>query len=190
MIKESKYLIKIPESNVSVFYCQNRKVIFINSSKKTYLINLKLKLYFINSGAFYVTDIPFSYGSTKEKKNLKTLQGTTYSMLTKIFYEISYKVYTKLRLVGIGFKSFNVSCGDLKLIEFRLGYSHKIYFKVPNDLKITCCNSTVIFIEGSSLNKVTQTASILRGYKIPDVYKGKGILYKNEIISLKQGKKV
>ena len=49
---------------------------------------------------------------------------------------------------------------------------------------------TKLFIYGDSYQNVMQTSSFFRSYKQPDSYKGKGILYNNEKIILKEGKKI
>ena len=49
---------------------------------------------------------------------------------------------------------------------------------------------TKLFIYGNSYRNVTQTAALIRSYKKPEPYKGKGILYETEKIVLKEGKKV
>ena len=78
----------------------------------------------------------------------------------------------------------------MDLLHFKLGYSHQIYFKIPTKLKISCLKTTQIFIFGYSYLFVTQIASLLRSYKAPEPYKGKGIIYTTEKMILKEGKKV
>ena len=57
-------------------------------------------------------------------------------------------------------------------------------------MNVYISKSTIIYISGNSLNNVTQITSNIRSYKKPEPYKGKGILYFNEKIKLKPGKKV
>jgi large subunit ribosomal protein L6 len=73
---------------------------------------------------------------------------------------------------------------------FKLGYSHSLYFKIPEQLIIFCLKFTKLFIYGNSYQNVTQIASLIRSYKKPEPYKGKGILYETEKILLKEGKKI
>jgi large subunit ribosomal protein L6 len=61
---------------------------------------------------------------------------------------------------------------------------------VLNNLNVYSHKATTIFISGSSNQNVSQTAALIRSYKKPEPYKGKGILYDNEKIVLKEGKKV
>ena len=74
---------------------------------------------------------------------------------------------------------------------FKLGYSHLIYFKIPEDINTFCVKFTKLFIFGNvPYQKLTQVTSQLRDCKKPEPYKGKGILYYGETIKLKKGKKI
>ena len=73
---------------------------------------------------------------------------------------------------------------------FKLGYSHPIFFKIPNNLQIFCFKFIKLFVWGNSYKNITQTSALIRSYKKPEPYKGKGILYEGEKIVLKEGKKV
>ena len=72
----------------------------------------------------------------------------------------------------------------------KLGYSHDIYLKIPRNLEISSLKFTKLFISGFSYGKITQTAALIQSYKYPEPYKGKGILYENQKIQLKEGKKI
>jgi len=76
------------------------------------------------------------------------------------------------------------------VLHLKLGYSHNIYIKVPKTLKIFCLKANKFFIKGDSYTFVTQIAAVIRSYKTPEPYKGKGILYSTEKITLKEGKKI
>ena len=92
-------------------------------------------------------------------------------------------------MVGVGYKVF-LHPQINNLLQFKLGYSHLIYYKLPENMNVSISKSTIIYVSGDCLNTVTQTASNIRSYKKPEPYKGKGILYFNEQIKLKPGKKV
>jgi large subunit ribosomal protein L6 len=76
------------------------------------------------------------------------------------------------------------------LLTFKLGYSHFFYVKVPKDLQLNCFTKTKFSIFGNSYNEICQLGAKIRDKKIPEPYKGKGILYENETITLKEGKKI
>jgi large subunit ribosomal protein L6 len=77
----------------------------------------------------------------------------------------------------------------MTLLHFKLGYSHYVYFKIPKNLEIFCLKANKLFILGDSYSFVNQVAALVRSFKIPEPYKGKGIIYTTEKITLKEGKK-
>ncbi len=97
-----------------------------------------------------------------------------------------YKGYLlKLQVLGIGYR---VTYDD-NTLNFKLGYSHNIEFKIPSHISVYITRSNKIILIGSNLSEVSQLASKIRQLKVPDNYKGKGIRYVNENIILKEGKK-
>ena len=132
----------------------------------------------------------FEQISNNSDKKIKALQGTTVALIKKCLVESSYIIYEKLKLVGVGYRVFPLSTLNSKILIFKLGYTHPIYFKIPENLQILSLKFTKLFIYGTSYKEISQISSIIRSYKKPEPYKGKGILYYNEKIILKEGKKV
>ena len=185
-----KSIIKIP-NNISVLYCAKKKVIIVIGPLKTKSLKLKIKILMSNKKKkIKISSSFFSKVSNNEKKKIKAIQGTTVALIKQLIVETSAKFYKKLKLIGVGYRVFNDENFKNKLLLFKLGYSHFIYFKIPVNLKIFCLKLTKLFIYGNSYKEITQIASIIRTYKAPDPYKGKGILYDNEKIVLKEGKKI
>jgi large subunit ribosomal protein L6 len=121
------------------------------------------------------------------------LQGVVGSLIKQSLLEVSIPTCKKLKLVGVGYKVFDPKTqtkDNSRLLHLKLGFSHSIYYKIPKDITINVNQSTKLFISGYNYNKVYRTASVLRSFKTPEPYKGKGILYANEVITLKEGKKV
>lgn len=185
-----KYIIKIPRE-LSVFYSEKKRVITIVGPLKKKSLKLKTQLFVSSKKKLIgVTSKPFQNISINEKKQLKVLQGTTVALLKQTILEVSVLFCKKLQFMGVGYKVFLVEVSDRKLLQFKLGYSHDIYFKIPENITIFCLKSNKIFISGNFYEYVSQIASLIRSYKTPEPYKGKGILYENEKILLKEGKKV
>lgn len=137
-----------------------------------------------------VSDVPFSQISNDKMKKIKAVQGTTLALIKQLSIETSAIIYQKLQFVGVGYRAFQVNGFENKLLLFKLGYSHPLYFRISKKLRIFCLKLTKLFISGQSYQTVNQTAALIRSYKKPEPYKGKGILYVNEKIELKEGKKV
>jgi large subunit ribosomal protein L6 len=90
----------------------------------------------------------------------------------------------KLVIQGIGYRA-EVKGKNLVL---NLGYSHPIEFSIPSDVQISVDKDGKISISGADRARVGQIAAIIREYRSPDRYKGKGIRYEGEHIALKEGK--
>jgi len=186
----TRHIIKIP-SDVKVFCCDKRKVVFVKGSKGKKILQLPLKIkIFNNTSTLLVTNLMFTELSNHKKKTKKSLRGTTIALLKKTFLEVSTVLYKKLNLIGVGYKAFVINQGGLNLIHFKLGFSHSIYFKVPKNIKVSCNKSDKLLISSNDYFQVSQTAATIKNLKFPEPYKGKGISYSNEKIILKEGKKV
>jgi len=187
---EKKYFVKIPK-NVSMYYCEsNHLIVFVTSFIRKTLV-LKTKVIFEKKNRILkITRTPFFDISNNERKKLKIVQGTQVSLLKQALFDISFTFCKKLNLIGVGFRVSTLKILEINLLHFKLGYSHQIYFKIPTNLKICCLKTNRIFIIGYSYLFVTQIASLIRSYKIPEPYKGKGVLYSTEKIILKEGKKI
>ena len=91
-----------------------------------------------------------------------------------------------LKLTGIGYKaSLNLEKNELIL---KLGFSHVISLQIPSFITIVIIKSNII-MRSHQLDALMQYAALVRSYKVPEPYKGKGILYKGEKIRRKEGKK-
>jgi large subunit ribosomal protein L6 len=127
--------------------------------------------------------------SNNQKKKLKAVQGTQVNLLKQMLLDISSFSCKKLNLIGVGFRVVILKTTRMTLLHFKLGYSHYVYFKIPKNLKIFCLKANKLFILGDSYSFVNQVAALVRSFKIPERYKGKGIIYTTEKIILKEGKK-
>ena len=152
---------------------------------------MKLKVLVSNKEKIIkISSLPFSKISNNKKKKIKAIQGTTVALIKQLILETSTTFYKKLKLIGIGYRVFNDENFKDRLLLLKLGHSHPIYLKIPIKLKFFCLKLTKLFIYGNSYQEITKIASIIRANKIPEPYKGKGILYENEKIILKEGKKI
>jgi large subunit ribosomal protein L6 len=91
----------------------------------------------------------------------------------------------KLELVGVGFRAAVVG----KALNLTLGFSHPVSVSIPEGINIETPSQTEIVVKGIDRQKVGQIAAEIRGIRPPEPYKGKGVRYANEKITLKEGKK-
>jgi large subunit ribosomal protein L6 len=185
-----KHIIKIPK-NISMYYCDTTHVLICANSFAQKALTLKTKIIIERKKRLIkITREPFLTISNNEKKKLKAIQGTQVNLLKQMLLDISLFFCKKLKLVGVGFRVSTLKLSNLSLLHIKLGYSHCIYFKVPKNLDIFCFKTNKLFILGYSYLFVTQIAALIRSFKVPEPYKGKGIVYTTEKILIKEGKKI
>jgi large subunit ribosomal protein L6 len=187
---KKKYSIKIPK-NIQVIYCDEKNVITFVGPLHTKSLRLSIKLFLISpSNLIIASKIPTGGKSAISLKNVSKMQGTTIAKIKQTLIEITYKLYNRLHFVGVGYRVFPHEKLSNQ-IYFKLGYSHLIYFKLPTNVSTYCQKFVKLFLFGEcSYTSLTQTAAQVRNCKIPEPYKGKGILYDQEKIILKKGKKI
>ncbi len=115
----------------------------------------------------------------------KSLQGLHTSLLKKKIIGILQGFKLNLYLKGIGLKA-SISKNNLIL---KLGYSHVIELAIPKNINVSIHQPTVILLSGIDWGEITQYAAKIKHLKKPEPYKGKGILFKNENLLRKEGKK-
>lgn len=96
----------------------------------------------------------------------------------------------KLNLIGVGYRALLINESNQKFIQLRLGYCHSVYLKIPSGIIVHCPKPSKIIILGNCQYSVNNFAFKIRSYRKPDPYKGKGVLYSNETILFKEGKKL
>lgn len=115
----------------------------------------------------------------------RALWGLTRMLVANMVIGVTNGYKKQLEINGVGFKAA-VSGTNLVL---NLGFSHPIEFPIPAGITITV-EKNVVTIAGIDKQLVGETAAIIRRYKKPEPYKGKGIKYIDEVIHRKAGKVV
>jgi len=111
--------------------------------------------------------------------------GATRAHLANMVKGVTKGYEKKLELVGVGFRAQVQG----KVLNLTLGFSHPVNFPVPEGITIETPSQTEILIKGIDRQKVGQVAAEIRDLRPPEPYKGKGVRYSNEQITLKEGKK-
>ncbi len=134
--------------------------------------------------------VDFSDGSIKcspqaERKEGTAIVGTTRALLANMVTGVSAGFEKKLQLVGIGYR------GQVKgkTLNLALGYSHPIEYTPPDGITLEAPTQTEILVKGIDKQQVGQVAAIIRGFRPPEPYKGKGVKYANEFVVRKEAKK-
>jgi large subunit ribosomal protein L6 len=119
------------------------------------------------------------------EKRARMLWGTTRALVNNMLTGVSKGFTVNLEINGVGYRA----AVQGKTLTLQLGYSHDVTFPIPDDVKITCEKPTSIAITGADKQRVGQIAAVIRAYRRPEPYKGKGIKYDTETVRRKEGKK-
>ena len=111
--------------------------------------------------------------------------GTTRALLANMIKGVSEGYERKLELVGVGYRASMAG----KALNLSLGFSHPVVFNAPEGVTIETPSQTEILIKGSDKQSVGQVAAKIRAFRPPEPYKGKGVRYAGERITLKEAKK-
>lgn len=112
------------------------------------------------------------------------LYGLTRTLINNMVIGVSNKFERVLQLQGVGYRA-QVRENNLIL---NIGYSHPILIVIPSGITIKIEKNGEIIISGFEKELIGQLAATIRSKRPPEPYKGKGILYKGEIIKRKVGK--
>ena len=111
--------------------------------------------------------------------------GTLRALLANMVKGVSDGYERKLELVGVGYRASMAG----KSLNIALGFSHPVVFEAPEGITIETPTQTEILIKGADRQVVGQIAAEVRAIRPPEPYKGKGIRYADERVSLKETKK-
>ncbi len=120
-----------------------------------------------------------------DAREQRAIHGTTRQMIHNMVVGVSEGFSKELEIIGVGYQA-QVQGTRLRL---QLGYSHDIYFDMPEGITVTA-NRTEVKLEGIDKQLVGAVAAKIRSFRPPEPYKGKGIRYKGEYVRSKQGKTV
>jgi large subunit ribosomal protein L6 len=113
------------------------------------------------------------------------LAGTTRAVVNGLVTGVSKGFERKLNLVGVGYRAQAAG----KALNLTLGYSHPISFAVPEGVTIETPTQTEIVVKGANKQQVGQVAAVIRRFRPPEPYKGKGVRYSDEVVVRKEAKK-
>ena len=124
--------------------------------------------------------------SSSRKTNFsKAAAGTFRSLIQNMVIGVTEGYVKDLELIGVGYRAKSQG----KTLNLTLGFSHPVNYEVPEGIEISTPSQTEISISGMDKQKVGQVAAELRAIRPPEPYKGKGVRYKGEQITLKETKK-
>lgn len=118
-----------------------------------------------------------------EEKNHRALHGLTRALVANMVQGVT-EGFKELEIVGVGYRA-QMKGAKLALT---LGFSHPLELDPPAGISVECPSATQIVVSGINKEHVGEFAAKIRGYRLPEPYKGKGIRYAGEHVRRKAGK--
>lgn len=120
----------------------------------------------------------------EQKKDSRALHGLYRTLINNMIIGVSQQFDLTLILKGVGYRA----AVQGKEIVLNLGYSHPVKINIPNDITVEVVQNTTINLKSCDKEALGLFAANIRAWRLPEPYKGKGILYKDEKIIRKAGK--
>jgi large subunit ribosomal protein L6 len=120
-----------------------------------------------------------------ESREANAMSGTMRQLVNNMVVGVTKGFEKKLTLVGVGYRA---AAQGAKL-NLQVGYSHPVNKDMPAGITVATPAPTEIVIKGADRQKVGQVAAEIRAIRPPEPYKGKGIRYADEKITIKETKK-
>ena len=114
----------------------------------------------------------------------RSLHGLTRSLINNMIIGVKDEFKKELEINGVGYRVAKQGNN----LNLTLGYSHPVIFEAPEGITFDVPNQNQIVVRGIDKELVGQTAAVIRTKRLPEVYKGKGIKYADEVIRRKEGK--
>ena len=119
-----------------------------------------------------------------DERRSKSLHGLTRTLINNMIMGVQQEFTRELQINGVGYR-VQKQGNNLNLT---LGYSHPVIFEAPAGITFDVPNPNTIIVKGIDKELVGQTAAVIRTKRPPEVYRGKGIKYADEVIRRKEGK--
>ncbi len=126
-----------------------------------------------------------SFVPANESAEANAMSGTMRALVANMVQGVSKGFERKLNLVGVGFRAQ----AQGQKLNLQIGFSHPVVKDMPAGIKVECPTQTEILIKGADRQVVGQLAAEVRAIRPPEPYKGKGIRYSDEKVTIKETKK-
>lgn len=115
----------------------------------------------------------------------RAMAGTMRALTNNMVKGVSDGFEKRLTLVGVGYRAQ----AQGRKLNLTLGFSHPVEFEAPEGITLETPSQTEVVVKGADKQQVGQVAAQIRAFRAPEPYKGKGVRYSDERISLKEAKK-
>ena len=114
----------------------------------------------------------------------RSLHGLTRTLINNMIIGVKEEFKKELEINGVGYRAQKQG----NKLVMNLGYSHPVEMEAPEGVTFDVPNQNQIIVRGIDKELVGQTAAVVRTKRPPEVYRGKGIKYADEVIRRKEGK--
>jgi len=112
------------------------------------------------------------------------LHGLYRTLINNMVIGVSEQFQLKLNLNGVGYRASVQG----KSLVLNLGYSHPVNIDIPDEISVTVEKNTEITLKACDKEQLGLFAAQIRSWRVPEPYKGKGIIYEGEVVKRKAGK--
>ncbi|SFC06462.1 LSU ribosomal protein L6P [Polaromonas sp. OV174] len=130
-------------------------------------------------------DGKLTFAPANDSREANAMSGTMRQLVNNMVTGVTKGFEKKLSLIGVGYKA---QAQGAKL-NLTVGYSHPVIMDMPAGITVATPTPTEVVIKGSDRQRVGQIAAEVRAVRPPEPYKGKGIRYADEKITIKETKK-
>ena len=123
--------------------------------------------------------------ATSDSQQADAMSGTLRALVNNMVKGVTEGYQKKLSLVGVGYRAQ----AQGEKLTLSLGFSHPIVHMMPKGVKVETPVQTEILVKGIDKQLVGEVAAVVRAYRPPEPYKGKGVRYAGERVVLKETKK-
>ena len=120
-----------------------------------------------------------------DSRHAQVMWGTARSLVNNLVIGVGEGYVYELEIEGVGYRA----AVQGKELVLQLGFSHEIKHPIPDGVVVAVENQRAIKLSGADKQQVSQLAAVIRRYRPPEPYKGKGIRRKGEQVRRKEGKK-
>jgi len=119
-----------------------------------------------------------------DAKRHKSMHGLSRTLIANMVEGVSKGFEKQLEIIGTGYRAAKKG----KELTMNLGFSHQVIMEDPEGIEVEVPANTKIVVKGIDKQKVGNYAAIIRAWRKPEPYKGKGIRYVGEHVRRKEGK--
>lgn len=185
MSRIGKLPINVP-AGVTVNFDAATNVVSVKGPKGELSQKIDPSIKFTNQDGVITLEI--DENSPVNYKQKQAFHGLYRSLVNNMVIGVSEGYKKELELVGVGYRVSNQG----NLIELTLGYTHPIFIQFPSEVKVETKSernqNPLIILESCDKQLLGLICAKIRSFRMPEPYKGKGILFKGEVIRRKSGK--